>query len=325
MKGLLVTLVLGLFSFSVCSQTFYSLADECLVLLKSGEQDTFEEKYPRLYPLFIKEVHPDYRQALECVEKRRFSEGIAHLEALVIDGYFIDEILTDPNFKLFSYREKEWSRLIQTVDSLLTKLSPKQALIDELRNIQNKDQGIRFFLQEARHQREDLLVLLKIREVMAEVDRENAEKVCKIVDTYGWLGPDAIGSEGNQTLFLAIQHVNDQLIQEKYLPILQEAVNSGNAEGWQYAFLTDRILMNKGEKQIYGTQKIGTNPSNMYLVPLQDPDQVDELRERLGMSPLSEDLKEEGIRWDIEEYKEMLPHIEELYRQRNESLKEQDS
>lgn len=37
--------------------------------------------------------------------------------------------------------------------------------------------------------------------------------------------------------------------------MLQQAVQTGKANGWHLAFLTDRILMNQGKKQIYGTQK----------------------------------------------------------------------
>ena len=106
-------------------------------------------------------------------------------------------------------------------------------------------------------------------------------------------------------------------MQQKYLPIMRKAIKEGNAKPWQYAFLQDRILMSQGKPQIYGTQKVvSEDPHKSYLIPLQDPDNVDSLRAEVGMDPLKEDLAEEGIDWDVEKYKQRLPQVEKMYRER---------
>lgn len=51
-----------------------------------------------------------------------------------------------------------------------------------------------------------------------------------------------------------------------------------------------------------------------YLIPLEYPDKVDMLRKEIGLSPLAEELAEEGRSWNLEEYKKNLPAIEERYR-----------
>jgi len=150
----------------------------------------------------------------------------------------------------------------------------------ELAQMRVKDQSIRLLLLDA--QKRDKPVS-KIREIMKAIDRVNAHRVMEIIDQYGWLSPDDIGYEANEALFLCVQHAEDSIIQNKCLPILEEAVKEGNAEGWQYAFLTDRSLMNQGETQIYGTQRI-LRDGVYYLVPIQDIDRVDSLREALGLS-----------------------------------------
>lgn len=38
------------------------------------------------------------------------------------------------------------------------------------------------------------------------------------------------------------------------------------------------------------------------------------LRKEIGLSPLVEELAEEGMSWNLEEYKKNLPAIEEMYR-----------
>ncbi|MEZ5038583.1 MAG: DUF6624 domain-containing protein [Saprospiraceae bacterium] len=69
----------------------------------------------------------------------------------------------------------------------------------------------------------------------------------------GWLGADVIGNQGNSTLFLVIQHADIET-QEKYLPMMRDAVSKGNARASSLALLEDRVALRKGEKQIFSTQ-----------------------------------------------------------------------
>ncbi|MDY3352358.1 hypothetical protein PG357_10240 [Riemerella anatipestifer] len=164
---------------------------------------------------------------------------------------------------------------------------------------------------------EDSTITKKINSKLKDIDKESAKIVSEIIDKFGWLGSDEIGSEANQTLFLGIQHIDDLVVQNKYLPVLKEAVKNGKAEPWHLAFLTDRILMNQGKKQIYGTQTIiSRNPENSYVVPIQNPEKVNDLRKEIGLEPLNEYLNEQGLSWDIDEYYKNLPRIEKLYMER---------
>ena len=63
---------------------------------------------------------------------------------------------------------------------------------------------------------------------MERKDSINLIKVMKILDERGWLGKNVVGTQGNQTLFLVIQHA-DLEYQQKYLPMMREAVKDGNA------------------------------------------------------------------------------------------------
>ena len=51
--------------------------------------------------------------------------------------------------------------------------------------------------------------------IISSVDSSNLTIVEKILNTFGWLGADVVGQQGNSTLFLVIQHSN-QKTQEKY-------------------------------------------------------------------------------------------------------------
>ena len=148
--------------------------------------------------------------------------------------------------------------------------------------------------------------------MMVEKDSVNLIRVTKILDEYGWLGPDIVSERGNTALFLVIQH-GDITTQEKYLPMMREAVANGKAKGSSLALLEVRVAIRQGKKQIYESQ-IGREPETgrYYVQPLEDPDHVDERRAAVGLSPLAEYVRMWGIPWDVEKYKKALPVIEKI-------------
>jgi len=135
------------------------------------------------------------------------------------------------------------------------------------------------------------------------VDSVNLTIVSKILDERGWLGSKIIGGSGNMTLFLVIQH-SDQQTQEKYLPMMREAVKNGNASASGLALLEDRVALKQGKKQIYGSQ-IGTDNKTgiSFVQDLEDPDNVDKRRAEVGLQPLADYVKQWDIVWDVEVYK----------------------
>lgn len=145
---------------------------------------------------------------------------------------------------------------------------------------------------------------------MKKADSINLVKVSAILSKYGWLGLSDIGSQGNTTLFMVIQH-SDLKTQEKYLPMMREAVQIGNARAANLALLEDRVALRQGKKQIYGSQvsrNMKTNTS--FLAPLADPENVDKRRAKVGLPPLAEYLSLMDLKWDLEQYKKDLPAIE---------------
>nr|WP_152616772.1 DUF6624 domain-containing protein [Flavihumibacter solisilvae] len=134
-------------------------------------------------------------------------------------------------------------------------------------------------------------------------DSVNQLKVGSILDKYGWLGPAEIGAQGNQTLFLVIQHA-ERPVQEKYFDLMKKAVESGKLKASSFALLEDRLALKQGKYQIYGSQIRWDMSSNSYQVmPIRDPEHVDIRRANVGLPPISVYLLELGIEWDIVKYK----------------------
>ena len=137
-------------------------------------------------------------------------------------------------------------------------------------------------------------------------DSANLNKVRNILDKYGWLSVEQIGREGNSALFLVIQH-SDLPTQMKYQPMMEEAVKAGKASGGSFALLTDRILIGTSKKQRYGSQ-IGQNNKTgiKYVLPLEDPENVDIRRGSVGLSPMKEYLEHFKMTWSIIQYESDL-------------------
>lgn len=145
-------------------------------------------------------------------------------------------------------------------------------------------------------------------------DSINLLKVQKILDERGWLGPDQIGDQGNATLFMVIQHAPLD-IQEKYIPMMREAVKEGKAKSQSLALLEDRIAVRNGQKQLYGSQ-IGRDPESgeYYIAPLSDPDNVDMRRREMGLGKLQDYISNWGLIWDAAAYKKALPELEAKFK-----------
>ncbi|MBP8033331.1 MAG: hypothetical protein KAZ71_01970 [Bacteroidia bacterium] len=190
-------------------------------------------------------------------------------------------------FYLFSYSQTKSNSfnlpLKQKLDSVLVDDQKYRLLIDLIqsnikKSIEQKNIEIEY-----------------INEQIKKQDQINLEIVSPIIDKYGWLSSDVIGENANSALFLVIQHSNQET-QEKYLPIMREAVKNGNAEASALALLEDRVALGQGKKQIYGSQltmnvKTGMN----VLSPIEDEINVNKRRKAVGLEPIEEYVKYFGI------------------------------
>ncbi len=109
-----------------------------------------------------------------------------------------------------------------------------------------------------------------------------------IFDQYGFPGYDLVGKSGSKAFWLMTQHFDEYVdFQQKILKAMKREVKRGNANGKNYAYLTDRVLVNTGKKQKYGTQVLYDNSvGKPYPKPLQNPKKVDKYRRAVGMEPL---------------------------------------
>ncbi|WP_452222086.1 DUF6624 domain-containing protein [Lacinutrix salivirga] len=172
---------------------------------------------------------------------------------------------------------------VNKTDSILKK---------ELESIKVEDQTLRLLLPNVieKFGRESE----EYKYIWSQIQRQDSissNKLFEILDNYGWVGQSRVGSTANQAIWLTIQH-SDLETQEKYLPLLRESVKNGESEGWHLAFLEDRILMRKKQKQIFGTQAVWDNDlKKNKIYPIQDVKNVNIKRKQLGLEPIEDYAK----------------------------------
>ena len=81
-------------------------------------------------------------------------------------------------------------------------------------------------------------------------------------------------------------HHNEKEIMAHYYSYIEEKIAKGELHPEMLALLTDRLLMNYGYEQVYGSQIL-----NSKLYPIRDRATVDIRRSAIGLEPLAEYLK----------------------------------
>lgn len=123
---------------------------------------------------------------------------------------------------------------------------------------------------------------------MQEVDRRNTERMKKIVEQYGWPTAPMVGSDGARSAWLLVQHADhDVEWQQRCLGLMEANRITGRVHLADIAYLTDRVLVNTGKPQVYGTQfhsEGGTRTPR----PIRDVETVNERRGAMGMGTIEE-------------------------------------
>ncbi len=109
----------------------------------------------------------------------------------------------------------------------------------------------------------------------------------KIFSAHGFPGYNHVGKQSSFNYWLIIQHCdNDPEFQSLVLDAMKVQVLKGNASGSNYAYLLDRVKINTGQKQIYGTQVSYDDNGNAYPKNFENWDKVDEMRSKAGLDSL---------------------------------------
>ncbi len=322
MNKILIIIALLLSSISIVlgqdCDDYYSYSQKARHLQKKNKHIQAGMKYSEAFQLCGNKGmwYDRYNAACSWALAGKPDSAFVQLYIIAMDGSLADTkiLSTDKDF-VSLHSDKRWDEILEQVKVNQLKEEEKldKELVAILKTVHDEDQKYRIQLDEVEKKYGEGSPEVKAHwELISEKDSINLVKVKKILDERGWLGVDVIGKEGNTTLFLVIQH-SDLGTQKKYLPMMREAAKKGDAFPGNLALLEDRIALGEGKKQLYGSQ-IGRNETTgkFYVLPLEDPENVDKRREEVGLGPLKDYAAIWGIVWNAKKYIKQLPEIEAL-------------
>jgi hypothetical protein len=126
----------------------------------------------------------------------------------------------------------------------------------------------------------------------AKEDHRNQELVINIVEKCGMPTLNEVTQKHMTAIWVGLQHTNKEY-RKKYFPLVEQAVKNGDLSKEQYALMKDRILMEEGKPQIYGSQI-----KNDKLYKLENPETVNERRKEMGMGTIEDYLKNFNIQFN---------------------------
>ena len=239
-----------------------------------------------------------FEQLFEISENRKYSD--------------LGEITTEDDFNSLRIEER-WMTVLNKIGENKKEAGARLAEVAlVLETVYQDDQKYRREVEEIQkkygHNSEEVR---QHWELINKQDSINLIKVENVLEEHGWLNTQEVGRHANSALFLVIQHA-DIKTQEKYLPILREAVKNGDARAADLALLEDRVALKQGKRQIYGSQ-IGINQETgeYFLSPLMDPDNVNKRRAEVGLEPIEDYISNWNLTWDAATYKKQLAELEE--------------
>ncbi|OLF15040.1 hypothetical protein BU204_24335 [Actinophytocola xanthii] len=119
---------------------------------------------------------------------------------------------------------------------------------------------------------------------------ERTDRLREIIARYGWPTFRLVGRNGATAAWVIAQHSDhDPGFQQRALTLMRAAARVGQADRIELAYLTDRVAVNHGRPQVYGTQ-VTCIDDELGPAPLIDPENVDQRRASVGLGPLQEYL-----------------------------------
>jgi hypothetical protein len=127
----------------------------------------------------------------------------------------------------------------------------------------------------------------KIASRVKEIDAENTKWLKRVVREHGWPTYSLVGEDGAGAAWLLVQHADANVnFQRRCLDLMlklpKEEISMSNV-----AYLTDRVLLAEGKKQLYGTQ-FATIDGKFGPSPIEDEAHVDERRASVGLPSLAD-------------------------------------
>ena len=132
-----------------------------------------------------------------------------------------------------------------------------------------------------------------------ELDGANTRLLKDLLQDFDWIDAHRFGPRIASHAWVLAQHADaDPEFQQEALERMRPYLENGGVRPGDYAYLFDRVAVNQGRPQRYGTQPEGEcNPDgSLSPKPLEDPEGVDNRRAGLGLGPMADAMADMASR-----------------------------
>jgi hypothetical protein len=179
----------------------------------------------------------------------------------------------------------------QSASNDADRLSTLAAVRAELEAMHHSDQKVREGYKIGMDQKE----LRGYLEKLEIVDTANQLRLDEIVKQHGWPETKDVGTKAVRGAFLVVQHAPQQY-KKRYFTMVQKAMERGDLPKSEFAKLDDRVRMNDGQPQRYGTQITDIAGIRTFW-QIEDEANVDKRRAEIGLEPMAELARRSNVQY----------------------------
>lgn len=162
--------------------------------------------------------------------------------------------------------------------------APNQQLRDELLKLSAKTEDLIYEAIEKSRPSDDS------QKRIGETIVQNNERLCQILKESGWPTSALVGADGVAATLFLVRNSRQPQLQIEMLPLIEAAVKKGEVAKAELALLVDRIRVEVGMKQLFGTH-VKLIDGFLVLVPIEAEALVDARRKQFGLMPLAEQFR----------------------------------
>lgn len=284
---------------------YYTLVKQADSLFKANDYLSSGLKYSAAFQAFggLGYSHDRYAAACSWANAGNADSAFYNLQRIVDKAKFSDykHISEDPQLKSL-YKDPRWEILLLKIkdNKYKSEVNYNKPLLYLLDSLVTVDQKWRNYLTMYRNGelQTDTISLETIKRNCIIADSLNYYILYDIFVSYGFPNYDLVGIEGSNNFWLLVQHQDAYpSFQDSVLSKMKIEVDANKASASNYAYLVDRVKVNSGQPQVYGTQ-MELNHEKTSFIPKKviDPDKLNKRRLSVGLD-------------SIESYIELMNHV----------------
>jgi hypothetical protein len=284
------------FSFGqTAPEEYYSLVREADSLYKARSYFNSGLKYSAAFQTFGGLGYSDNRYDAACswALAGNADSAFYNLQRIVDNANFanFEHITTDADL-LSLHADRRWEPLIEQVKQNKERSEEKydKRLLQVLDSLRTEDQKWRKYRRRFINGelQDDTISKEFITRQMLLTDSLNYFQLKAIFDKYGFPNYDIVGPGGANSFWLLVQHQDRRPdFQVLVLEKMKIEVEANKASRVDYAYLVDRVKINAGQQQVYGTQmELNSDQTSFEPKNVIDPEDLNERRASVGLGTI---------------------------------------